>query len=117
MEEDRSSLERLDVIARNLDGCCTGCVGEELHVDAACYRLKSVRNIEKITKVSVETHAVYCMLRANYSLQSMKVVASTKLTRAEKAMREAKKYGSANERALYSIYSLSCNSADVRASR
>ncbi|WWD04073.1 ATP synthase F1, gamma subunit [Kwoniella europaea PYCC6329] len=40
-------------------------------------RLKSVRNIEKITK-------------------SMKVVASTKLTRAEKAMREAKKYGAAN---------------------
>lgn len=28
--------------------------------------------------------------------QSMKVVASTKLTRAERAMREAKKYGSAN---------------------
>ncbi|WRT69402.1 ATP synthase F1, gamma subunit [Kwoniella shivajii] len=40
-------------------------------------RLKSVRNIEKITK-------------------SMKVVASTKLTRAERAMREAKKYGAAN---------------------
>ncbi|EJT53254.1 ATP synthase gamma chain [Trichosporon asahii var. asahii CBS 8904] len=40
-------------------------------------RLKSVRNIEKITK-------------------SMKVVASTKLTRAEKAMREAKKYGGAS---------------------
>nr|ODN91256.1 ATP synthase F1, gamma subunit [Cryptococcus depauperatus CBS 7841] len=40
-------------------------------------RLKSVKNIEKITK-------------------SMKVVASTKLTRAEKAMREAKKYGAAN---------------------
>ncbi|TXT06141.1 hypothetical protein VHUM_03614 [Vanrija humicola] len=40
-------------------------------------RLKSVRNIEKITK-------------------SMKVVASTKLTRAERAMKEAKKYGAAN---------------------
>ncbi|EIW72296.1 hypothetical protein TREMEDRAFT_41632 [Tremella mesenterica DSM 1558] len=40
-------------------------------------RLKSVKNIEKITK-------------------SMKVVASTKLTRAERAMREAKKYGAAN---------------------
>jgi F-type H+-transporting ATPase subunit gamma len=41
-------------------------------------RLKSVRNIEKITK-------------------SMKVVASTKLTRAERAMRQAKKYGEANQ--------------------
>lgn len=41
-------------------------------------RLKSVKNIEKITK-------------------SMKVVASTKLTRAEKAMKQAKKYGAANE--------------------
>ena len=30
------------------------------------------------------------------NIQSMKVVASTKLTRAEKAMREAKKYGAAN---------------------
>ncbi|GMK54868.1 hypothetical protein CspeluHIS016_0114540 [Cutaneotrichosporon spelunceum] len=40
-------------------------------------RLKSVRNIEKITK-------------------SMKVVASTKLTRAERSMKEAKKYGAAN---------------------
>ncbi|KAK4686801.1 F-type H+-transporting ATPase subunit gamma, partial [Tremellales sp. Uapishka_1] len=40
-------------------------------------RLKSVRNIEKITK-------------------SMKVVASTKLTRAQRAMNEAKKYGAAN---------------------
>ncbi|CAD6591575.1 MAG: atp3 gamma subunit of the F1 sector of mitochondrial F1F0 ATP synthase, partial [Tremellales sp. Tagirdzhanova-0007] len=40
-------------------------------------RLKSVKNIEKITK-------------------SMKVVASTKLSRAERAMREAKKYGAAN---------------------
>ncbi|ODO00587.1 ATP synthase F1, gamma subunit [Cryptococcus wingfieldii CBS 7118] len=45
-------------------------------------RLKSVRNIEKITK-------------------SMKVVASTKLTRAEKAMREAKKYGAANNAELF----------------
>ena len=41
-------------------------------------RLKSVKNIEKITK-------------------SMKVVASTKLTRAERAMKQAKKYGAANE--------------------
>jgi F0F1-type ATP synthase gamma subunit len=40
--------------------------------------LKSVKNIEKITK-------------------SMKVVASTKLTRAERAMKQAKKYGAANE--------------------
>ena len=31
------------------------------------------------------------------SSQSMKVVASTKLTRAERAMREAKKYGAANK--------------------
>jgi hypothetical protein len=30
------------------------------------------------------------------STQSMKVVASTKLTKAERAMREAKKYGAAN---------------------
>ncbi len=29
--------------------------------------------------------------------QSMKVVASTKLTRAERAMRQAKKYGEANQ--------------------
>ncbi|KZT43278.1 ATP synthase F1 gamma [Sistotremastrum suecicum HHB10207 ss-3] len=40
-------------------------------------RLKSVRNIEKITK-------------------SMKMIASTKLSKAQRAMNEAKKYGSAN---------------------
>lgn len=35
-------------------------------------------------------------MQARADRQSMKVVASTKLTRAEKAMREAKKYGGAS---------------------
>jgi hypothetical protein len=56
-------------------------------------RLKSVKNIEKITKAS---HAVRRFIAELTDPQSMKVVASTKLTRAEKAMREAKKYGAAN---------------------
>lgn len=56
--------------------------------------MKSVRNIEKITKVRtvVFEHVGF----GTDSRQSMKVVASTKLTRAERAMREAKKYGAAN---------------------
>lgn len=55
--------------------------------------LKSVRNIEKITKVCTAAVQRECLADP---FQSMKVVASTKLTRAEKAMREAKKYGGAS---------------------
>jgi len=57
-------------------------------------RLKSVRNIEKITK-------------------SMKVVASTKLTRAERAMREAKRYGAANNELFKNTTSDDASSANA----
>ncbi|WVQ79521.1 ATP synthase F1, gamma subunit [Cryptococcus sp. DSM 104549] len=58
-------------------------------------RLKSVKNIEKITK-------------------SMKVVASTKLTRAEKAMREAKKYGAANNELFKQVESDKTDEAEPK---
>ena len=66
-----------------------------------------MKNIEKITKVSVDSiqhsSAELCLCKADQS-QSMKVVASTKLTRAERAMREAKKYGAANNGTSHHLF-------------
>ena len=57
-------------------------------------RLKSVKNIEKITKVSRNTY-FWCTF-ANAALQSMKMIASTKLAKAQRAMQSGKEYGTAN---------------------
>ena len=59
-------------------------------------RLKSVRNIEKITKVRPRN----ILNSSGYLLdfwQSMKMIASTKLAKAQRAMEAGKKYGLANK--------------------
>jgi F-type H+-transporting ATPase subunit gamma len=56
-------------------------------------RLKSVKNIEKITKVAFSVESSECYLS---NVQSMKMIASTKLARAQRAMVIGKQYGIAN---------------------
>jgi F-type H+-transporting ATPase subunit gamma len=58
-------------------------------------RLKSVRNIEKITKVR---HIILLdRLALSTCPQSMKMIASTKLAKAQRAMQNGKQYGIANQ--------------------
>ena len=56
-------------------------------------RLKSVRNIEKITKVC---SAIRNVVHVVDNIQSMKMIASTKLAKAQRAMTSGKEYGVAN---------------------
>jgi len=62
-------------------------------------RLKSVRNIEKITKV-----CMFCIIEPHLDrvciVQSMKMIASTKLAKAQRAMQAGKQYGVANSGAV-----------------
>lgn len=63
-------------------------------------RLKSVRNIEKITKVL----CMRCIMEPHLDrvcvVQSMKMIASTKLAKAQRAMQAGKEYGAANSGAV-----------------
>lgn len=73
-------------------------------------RVKSVRNIEKITKVCrlqryrgtqagrySNTHSPIFPRSMSHYTQSMKMIASTKLSKAQRAMQAARSYGKANE--------------------
>ena len=57
-------------------------------------RLKSVRNIEKITKVRLLVSV--CHYASLTLRKSMKMIASTKLAKAQRAMQAGKQYGIAN---------------------
>jgi F-type H+-transporting ATPase subunit gamma len=58
-------------------------------------RLKSVRNIEKITKVRLSQIFLF-LLPLTQCPQSMKMIASTKLAKAQRAMQAGQEYGIAN---------------------
>lgn len=58
-------------------------------------RLKSVRNIEKITKVRRCSGFYRACIDCSFQ-QSMKMIASTKLAKAQRAMQAGKQYGLAN---------------------